>query len=69
MELQISHHLEALNFVYYLFIYLFFWRGGGGGGGVGGRPFTFQLLSGGQFWKHFRVKRSGKENGVPSLIF
>ena len=67
MELQISHHLEALNFVYYLFIYLFFWRGGGGG--VGGRPFTFQLLSGGQFWKYFRVKRSGKENGVPSLIF
>ena len=34
MELQISHHLEALNFVYYLFIYLFFWRRGGGGGGL-----------------------------------
>ena len=38
MELQISHHLEALNFVYYLFIYLFFWRRGGGGGGGGWRP-------------------------------
>ena len=48
MELQISHHLEALNLVYYLFIYFFFLKGGGGGG-VGGRPFTFQLLSGGQF--------------------
>ena len=67
MELQILHHLEALNFVYYLFI-IFFLKGGGGGG-VGGRPFTFQLLSGGQFWKHFRVKRSGNGNGVPSLIF
>ena len=33
MELQISHHLEALNFVCYLFISLFFWRGGGGRGG------------------------------------
>ena len=33
MELQISHHLEALNLVYYLFIYLFFLKGGGGRGG------------------------------------
>lgn len=32
MELQISHHLEALNLVYYLFIYLFFLKGGGEGG-------------------------------------
>ena len=33
MELQILYHLEALNFVYYLFIYLFFfWRGEGEGG-------------------------------------
>ena len=32
MELQISYHLEALNFVYYLFILFFFWRGGGEGG-------------------------------------
>ena len=31
MELQISHHLEALNFVYYLVVFFFFWRGGGGG--------------------------------------
>ena len=69
MELQISHHLEALNFVYYLVVFFFFEGGGGRGEGVGGRPFTFQLLSGGQFWKHFRVKRSGNENGVPSLIF
>ena len=34
MELQISHHLEALNLVYYLFIYLFFLKGGGGEGGL-----------------------------------
>ena len=33
MELQISYHLEALNFVYYLFILLFFLKGGGGRGG------------------------------------
>ena len=33
MELQISHHLEALNLVYYLFIYFFFFEGGGGRGG------------------------------------
>ena len=31
MELQILHHLEALNFVYYLFIF-FFLKGGGEGG-------------------------------------
>lgn len=31
MELQILHHLEALNFVYYLFIF-FFLKGGGRGG-------------------------------------
>ena len=34
MELQISHHLEALNLVYYLFIYFFFLKGGGEGGGL-----------------------------------
>ena len=34
MELQISHHLEALNLVYYLFIYLFFLKGGGEEGGL-----------------------------------
>lgn len=32
MELQISHHLEALNLVYYLFIFFFFLKGGGEGG-------------------------------------
>ena len=34
MELQISHHLEALNLVYYLFIFFFFLKGGGGEGGL-----------------------------------
>ena len=34
MELQISYHLEALNFVY-LFIYLFIFFFGGGGGSWG----------------------------------
>ena len=34
MELQISYHLEALNFVY-LFIYLLFFFGGGGELGAG----------------------------------
>ena len=36
MELQISHHLEALNFVYYLVVF-FFLKGEGGGEG-GWRP-------------------------------
>ena len=53
MELQISHHLEALNFVYYLFIYLFFWRRGGGGGGGGGQAIPFPVAFRGGILKTF----------------
>ena len=40
MELQISHHLEALNFLYYLLI--FFFEGGGGWGQAIHFPVAFR---------------------------
>ena len=69
MELQISHHLEALNLVYYLFIYLFFLKGGGGGRGGGRQAIQFPVAFRRAILKTFWGKTFWKREWCTKFIF